>query len=178
MRRRCVAAFVAGLGVVASVAVVGAQERVFREGSVTERALVDALSPPPGKDLGATRGFKPANPAPAAPARASILVTFVVGSAELTPQAKSALDIVAGALRSERLAARSFTVEGHADPRGSVEGNLKLSQARAESVVAYLVAAHQVPPARLEAIGLGSSRLLNRADPTAAENRRVTLVAR
>jgi outer membrane protein OmpA-like peptidoglycan-associated protein len=160
----------------------GAQERVFREGAVTEQGLVEALSPPAAAGLGATRGFTPANPAPAAAAapagRASILVTFVVASAELTPQARSTLDIVAKALQSERLAARSFTVEGHADPRGSVEGNQRLSQARAQSVVDYLVTAHAVPGSRLAAVGMGSSRLLNRQDPTAAENRRVTLVAR
>jgi outer membrane protein OmpA-like peptidoglycan-associated protein len=170
----------AGLGGLA-----GGQERVFREGALTEQSLVEALSPRDARrpadaaPLGAERGFRPAEPAAAAPAgRASILVTFVVGSAELTPQAKSALDIVARALQSERLAARSFDVEGHADPRGSEEGNRVLSQARARSVVDYLVAAHGVSSSRLAAVGMGSSRLLNRQDPTASENRRVTLVAR
>jgi OOP family OmpA-OmpF porin len=182
-RRRCRAAAALLGACLASVA--GGQERVFREGALTEQALVEALSPraalrpSEGTGLGAARGFRPADPTAAAPAaRASIMVTFVVGSAELTPQARAALDIVAKALQSERLAARSFAVEGHADPRGSEAANQALSEARARSVVEYLVAAHGLPGGRLAAVGMGSSRLLNRQDPTARENRRVTLVAR
>jgi OOP family OmpA-OmpF porin len=171
-RRIGAAVLLAGLGLAS------AQERVFREGAVTEQGIVEALGAPAGAGLGAPRGFKPANPGATAPARASILVTFVVASAELTPAAKATLDIVARALLSERLADRSFTVEGHADPRGSAEANLRLSQERAQSVVSYLVTAHRVPATRLAAVGMGSSRLLKPQDPNAAENRRVTLVAR
>lgn len=171
-----------------AAALAGAQDRVFDEGKVSERALIDALSPrslpaaPADATLGRARGFKPVAPAaapppPDAPRRASILVTFVVDSAELTPRAKTALDVVARAMLSPQLAGASFTVEGHADPRGGEAHNLALSGARAASVVAYLVSAHGVADARLAAVGMGSSRLLNPRHPTAAENRRVTLVA-
>ncbi|MBX3608126.1 MAG: OmpA family protein [Piscinibacter sp.] len=184
-RRRRAAALPLLVALAALVAAPGrAQERVFGEQGLTEKALVEALGAPAprGADpaLGATRGFRPAQPsaAPPAAARASILVTFVVGSAELTTSARAALDIVARALQSERLAPRSFTIEGHADPRGDDAANLALSQARARSVVDYLVARHGVAAARLEAVGFGSTRLLNPRDLTAPENRRVTLVAR
>lgn len=159
------------------------QEKVFREGALSERALVEALGGGAGAgegELGAARGFRPVVPAPAAapPGRAAILVTFVVGSAELTPRARAALDVLARALQSPQLASRAFEVEGHADPRGEESANLRLSQARAASVVDYLVTVHRLPAQRLTAVGLGSSRLLNRQDPTAPENRRVTVVAR
>jgi OOP family OmpA-OmpF porin len=188
-RRRAAVALLLALG---GAAAVPAQERVFDERGLSEKALVDALAPrapasraAPAADagLGATRGFKPvvpgAAPPPAeAPRRASILVTFRVDSAELTPRAKSALDVVGRAMRSPQLAGVTFTVEGHADPRGGETHNQALSGARAASVADYLVAAHGIAAARLAPVGLGSSRLLNPREPTAPENRRVTLVAR
>lgn len=174
--------------VLAGATVAFAQERVLRESQVTEQALIDALgarsapAAPTTGDLGASRGFKPvvpgASPPADEPARASLLITFRVDSAELTPRAKAALDVVARALQSPQLAARSFTVEGHADPRGGEAHNRALSGARAASVADYLVSAHGIAAARLAPVGLGSSRLLNPREPTAAENRRVTLVAR
>lgn len=178
-----------------------AQERVMREGQVTQQALIDALAPAPapvaaqapedaasGAEGPRTRSFKPAlRPAAAAaagaaataarPGRASILVTFVTGSADLTPDARRALDVLAGAMKSDRLAAVRFTIEGHADPRGSEELNLKLSQARAESVRRYLTASQGLAPERIEAVGKGSSALMNASEPAAPENRRVTIVA-
>ena len=115
--------------------------------------------------------------AAAQPARASILVTFVTNSADLTAGAKSALDVLAAAMKSEKLASVKFTIEGHADPRGSEELNMRLSQARAESVRAYLTSAHGLAAERVNAVGKGSSALMNPSDPAAPENRRVTIVA-
>lgn len=170
-----------------------AQEKVLREGQVTQKALIEALAPAapaasaPDTDAPVSRSFRPAlRPAVAAagtaavaarPGKASILVTFVTDSAELTPRAKSALDVLAGAMKSERLAAVRFTIEGHADPRGSDEHNLKLSQARADSVRQYLMSSHALAAERVEAVGKGSTALMNPSDPAAPENRRVTIVA-
>lgn len=173
-----------------------AQEKVMREGQVTEKALIDALSPAAASPDAAasaaeepmrTRSFRPsARPAAAVagtaavaaqPSKASILVTFVTGSADLTPGAKSALDVLAGAMKSDRLASQRFTIEGHADPRGGDDLNLKLSQARAEAVRAYLLSQHGLAADRINAVGKGSSALMNPSDPAAPENRRVTIVA-
>ncbi len=179
-RRRVVALMLALVGMAGA----GAQEQVLREGQVTERALIDALAnptTPAAQGLGASRGFKPVvpgAPAPAGPGRASLLITFAVDSAELTPRGRAALDVVARALQSPQLAQKSFLVEGHADPRGGEAHNLRLSGARAASVATYLVATHKIDAGRLEPVGRGSSRLLNTREPTAAENRRVTLVVR
>lgn len=189
VERGSVVAFVLVLAGALGAGLAGAQERVLREGQVTEKALIDALgarsAPPPASTngaLGAPRGFKPvvpgAAPPAAEPARASLLITFKVDSAELTPRAKAALDVVARALQSPQLAPRSFSVEGHADPRGGEAHNRVLSGARAASVADYLVSAHGIAAARLAPVGLGSSRLLNPSEPNAPENRRVTLVAR
>ncbi len=175
---------------------VQAQEKVLREGQVTQQALIDALSPAQAADDAAsaaegggvrTRSFRPAvRPAAAVagtaataaqPARASILVTFVTNSADLTAGAKSALDVLAAAMKSEKLAAVKFTIEGHADPRGSEELNLKLSQARADSVRAYLTSSHGLAADRVNAVGKGSSALMKPSEPAAPENRRVTIVA-
>lgn len=169
------------------------QERVMREGQVTQEALIDALAPAaaasaPADDQPRTRSWKPGvRPAAAAaagtaaaaaqPARASILVTFVTGSADLTPDAKRALDVLAGAMKSDKLASVKFTIEGHADPRGSEELNLKLSQSRAESVRGYLTSSHGLAPERINAVGKGSSALMKPSEPAAPENRRVTIVA-
>lgn len=168
-----------------------AQEPVLKGSQVTESALIDALSvdTPAAEGTGRTRGFRPAHsatgsgaapasakPAKAGPGKASLLITFATDSSELTPSARQSLDTVAKALQSDQLAGLTFRVEGHADPRGGADRNLKLSQARAESVVSYLVSQHGVLPERLVAQGKGSSELMDRSRPDAPENRRVTLV--
>ncbi|MCW5633998.1 MAG: OmpA family protein [Rubrivivax sp.] len=171
-----------------------AQERVMRERDVSERSLVEALTPPQAAsapdDGIRTRSFRPAvRPAATAAAtastgaaasqagRASILVTFVTDRADLTGPAKGALDVLAAAMKSERLAGVRFTIEGHADPRGGDEYNLRLSQARAESVRAYLISQHGLEAGRIDAVGKGSANLLNKTNIAAPENRRVTIVS-
>ena len=105
---------------------------------------------------------------------ASVSITFATNSAHLTRDSEAALDVIARALASDRLERYGFTVEGHADPRGDDDYNLRLSQARAESVVTYLVQKHGVPIARLNPIGKGETELARPDVPTAPENRRVT----
>ena len=153
---------------------------VLKGRQVTEENLLDALTP---TDAVVTRSLKvrPSGsgvlaPAPVRKPSASLLITFETNSSELTGAAKQQLDVVGAALKNNRLAEYSFNVEGHADPRGSPEANLVLSKQRAESVRAYLVGNHGIVAQRLQAQGKGDSELLNRASPTAPENRRVTIV--
>ncbi len=156
-----------------------AQEKVFRSNEVTESALIDALTP---KQSAAprTRGLKVESvtdkPVVSKPAKASLLITFETNSAELTPQARQVLDKVGRALTDSSLAEFRFNIEGHADPRGGHEFNERLSLARADSARKYLMEKYQIGEARLNAIGKGDSELINTQDPTAPENRRVTIV--
>lgn len=93
-------------------------------------------------------------------------VTFNTGSSMLTTQAKTVLDVVAN--RLER-APRAVEIGGHASSTGSPAMNMKLSQARAESVRKYLIASG-VDPSILTARGYGISQPI--ADNATAAGRR------
>lgn len=147
--------------------------------NVTESNLVDALEPLP--EGVRTRGLKLSRDgagvsAPARKPSAALLITFETNSSQLTAEARQQLDVVGAALKNDRLAAYKFTVEGHADPRGTADWNQVLSEQRAESVRAYLVATHGIAADRLSADGRGDREPLNRAIPAAPENRRVRIV--
>jgi outer membrane protein OmpA-like peptidoglycan-associated protein len=153
----------------------GAPQDVIAEAALTPDTVLDALDPVAVRArslrIGATR--PDAGPLRAS---ASLLITFETNSFELSPAARRQLDIVASALHNDRLAQHRFTVEGHADPRGSAETNLRLSQERADSVKQYLVARHRIAEDRLVTEGHGERELLIPERPTAPENRRVTFV--
>ncbi len=158
---------------------------VMKMNQVTEQALVDALAieEPAVEGDAKTRSIRPtarnnASPARVAAGKSNLLITFNTGSADLTSESKQALATVAKALQSEKLAGFSFNIEGHADPRGGVDLNQKLSEARAKSVVDHLVASFGVLPDRLVPVGKGSSEPLNADRPEAPENRRVTIVTK
>ena len=63
---------------------------------------------------------------------------FAFDSAALSPQARAALDALAGCLISGPGKDERLTLVGHADPRGDEEYNLGLGQRRASSVAGYL----------------------------------------
>jgi outer membrane protein OmpA-like peptidoglycan-associated protein len=155
-----------------------AQGVMFKANELDEAALVDALTPPPTGVRTRSIMVQPkAKNAPGENPRAgaaSVNITFATGSAEITSTSRSALDVIARALTSDRLARFTFAVEGHADPRGDDDFNLRLSQARAESVVSYLVETHGLPINRLQPVGKGETDLARPESPTAPENRRVT----
>ena len=159
-----------------------AQGPMFKPSQVTEGALIDALGVTPGAateppSRSIRMSVKPTTAAKgAAPGKANLLITFATGSAELTPETVRTLEILGKALQSDRLTGLGFRVEGHADPRGTPDMNQKLSQERAQAVVAYLTGPLGVSAERLAAIGKGSSEPINADRPDAAENRRVTIV--
>lgn len=158
---------------------------VLKMNQVTEAALVDALAidEPVAADGAKTRSIRPtarnnAAPARAAAGKSSLLITFATNSADLTAESKQALATVAKALQSDKLAGFAFSIEGHADPRGNAELNQRLSEARAQSVVAHLVSSHGILSERLVPVGKGSTEPLNAERPEAPENRRVTIVTK
>jgi len=165
----------AGSAFVLCAGLAAAQEpRVLKGSAITESNLVEALTPSPEFQ---TRSIRVRKDEPAAkPPSAALLITFETDSTALTTESKSALDVVARALARDQLASYSFVVEGHADPRGSHDHNLRLSQGRANTVREYLVSKHGLKEARLKAVGKGDAEPLNSKDPKAPENRRVTFV--
>jgi OOP family OmpA-OmpF porin len=150
-------------------------ERIFGETGLREQDLIDALERPPTARTRSIRtGAAPASASPGG--SAGVMVTFDTDSTVLTSSARSALDVVARALNSDRLSGLSFSVEGHADPRGGADHNLSLSQARADAVVEYLSTTHNIDRARLRSVGRGDGFPVKPDDPAARENRRVTFV--
>jgi outer membrane protein OmpA-like peptidoglycan-associated protein len=102
-------------------------------------------------------------------------VLFTTGTARLLPSARERLDEVAAALETEHGA--KFTIKGFTDARGTAERNLKLSQARADSVRDYLVS-QGVEEERVRAIGMGEdSPVASNTTPDGrANNRRVEII--
>ena len=183
-------AFSVGISVGVGLSLDAAAQNVLKGAQVTESALIDALAldaPEVAGSGATTRGFRPATARPGEPTKlakpanpnagkASLLITFPANSADLTSDTQAMLTTLARALESDKLAGFGFKVEGHADPRGDADSNLKLSQLRAEAVSNYLVSKHGILPERLTAVGKGSSELMNKTQVDAPENRRVTIV--
>lgn len=103
-------------------------------------------------------------------------VNFKVGSAVLSPEAKTSLDTLAQSLAS----AKGYVIEvtGYADATGSTAKNRALSERRAQAVITYLVDNHNVPLRRiLPSYGFGEMETKAVADNTTregrAQNRRV-----
>ena len=103
-------------------------------------------------------------------------VYFETKKAELLPESFPVLRAVAGILRVTP-SIKKIRIEGHTDDRGSSRKNMKLSQARAESVMAFLVQ-EGVSKARLEALGQGEEQpaMEGKSDEARDANRRVEFV--
>lgn len=99
-------------------------------------------------------------------------VTFVTGSAELTPRSQGTLDRVAAILADA--ADIRAEVQGHTDNVGAAAANQQLSQRRAASVVAYLVG-KGIARDRLVPRGYGQTQPIapNDTNGGRAANRRV-----
>ncbi|MBM4272631.1 MAG: OmpA family protein [Deltaproteobacteria bacterium] len=67
------------------------------------------------------------------------------------------------------------TIEGHTDNVGKEAANVKLSQARADSIKNYLVKKFKIAPSRLEAVGYGPKKPIasNKTADGRQKNRRV-----
>jgi peptidoglycan-associated lipoprotein len=82
-------------------------------------------------------------------------VFFETDSTELTPQARATLDKQAQWLN--QYSRYAFTIEGHADERGTREYNIALGARRAQTVQAYLVS-RGVMAQRMHTISYGKER--------------------
>ncbi|QBK30533.1 OmpA family protein [Roseitalea porphyridii] len=103
-------------------------------------------------------------------------INFAFGSAHIPRSESWKLEEIAIAMKRilRRRGRELFLIEGHTDAVGSNAANLRLSQARAESVAAGL-ARHGVPWRAMETIGYGEEDLLVPTQRAEWRNRRVTL---
>jgi outer membrane protein OmpA-like peptidoglycan-associated protein len=101
-------------------------------------------------------------------------IPFKTGKADLQPVAVDRLKIVAEALKGTQ---RTVLVEGHTDSTGKPETNMKLSQARAETVRKYLIDGG-IPADQIRAQGVGQDRPVadNKTSAGRAKNRRVEII--
>jgi outer membrane protein OmpA-like peptidoglycan-associated protein len=100
-------------------------------------------------------------------------VNFAFNSAELTADARKALDEVAESLSRPTVNKYEIVISGHTDSVGTAEYNQNLSERRAEVTRQYLISQHHINPNRVVAKGYGKSQLLLPTDPNNEVNRRV-----
>ena len=103
-------------------------------------------------------------------------ILFAFDSDEILPESAEALAVVAGLMRDRP--ELKLLVVGHTDGIGDFDYNLRLSVARAASVVDWLTSRHGIDGARLRPAGAGpmSPITTNRSEEGRALNRRVELV--
>jgi peptidoglycan-associated lipoprotein len=103
-------------------------------------------------------------------------VFFETDSSELTPQSRATLDKQSQWLNTYSQYGQ-FTVEGHADERGTREYNIALGARRAQTVRDYLIA-HGVAANRMRTISYGKERPVALCDDIScwSQNRRAVTV--
>ena len=99
---------------------------------------------------------------------------FVVGQSDLSDEAKFVLhDLAKVMTKNPQL---KLLIEGHTSAEGDAAFNQKLSEARAQAAVDFLIEHENIDSTRLSSIGYGSSRLKNADEPNAPENRRTEFI--
>jgi len=103
-------------------------------------------------------------------------IYFDTAKSDLKPESDAALAEIARLLASKP--GLKVYIVGHTDMVGDPAANVKLSQARAQSVVAALTGKYSIPATRLIAYGAGPYAPVasNRTDDGRSRNRRVELV--
>jgi OmpA-OmpF porin, OOP family len=135
-----------------------------------------AAAPPPSPSTAST----PAAVATDKPAErtADFLILFDFGSNRISRESEALLTRIAAVMNAPSAAGLRFHLIGHTDGVGSAAANQALSQRRAEAVKTWLAQKGGVAATRLEASGMGKSKLADPAHPAAAANRRVEIVVR
>jgi len=103
-------------------------------------------------------------------------INFDTASSAIKPDSEPAIDEIAKMLTGNPTL--KVYIVGHTDMVGDAASNVKLSQARAQSVITALVSKHGIASARLIAFGNGPYAPVasNKTDEGRAKNRRVDLV--
>jgi outer membrane protein OmpA-like peptidoglycan-associated protein len=144
------------------------------EGATRGFTLLPQAQAPNHGHGGPTARFQPVRPARTSESSplTDLRIAFRLGSAALLPEGEAQARAFAEALKDPRFSKTQFEIAGYTDITGSAEGNLELSNARAEAVRAFLVA-NGVDPSRLSAKGYGDHDLLHPDRPRDPSNRRV-----
>jgi outer membrane protein OmpA-like peptidoglycan-associated protein len=156
-------------------------------GEVSRQQIIDALTAPPKISSFADRLRNTRSPTFDNRSEFSVASTqslpaidlevyFDYNSAEITPRAEPQLRELGAALSDPKLKGASISINGHTDGVGGDAFNKRLSERRAGVIKEYLVDNFQLSASKLRAVGYGKSRLKNKADPAASENRRVEVV--
>lgn len=95
---------------------------------------------------------------------------FEKGKAELNDDSKIALHDLAKVMKQNP--ELRLRIEGHTSAEGDAAVNQKLSEARAQAAVDFLVGKEGIDASRLKAVGKGSSELKDPDNPTSDVNRR------
>jgi len=105
--------------------------------------------------------------------QSTVSVPFAFDKYALTASAKDDLDKMASGLTADKRFV--IAVEGYTDSTGDRTYNDALSRKRADAVVMYLVAKHDIPIYRIHMIGLGQEKPVDEGKDRAAraKNRRV-----
>lgn len=103
-------------------------------------------------------------------------INFDYNSASISAVAEPQLHNLGKALTSTELNGSIFMLGGHTDAKGSDNYNQTLSERRAKTVKRFLMENYKIPAENLVSAGYGKADLKNKADPNAAENRRVQVV--
>jgi outer membrane protein OmpA-like peptidoglycan-associated protein len=103
-------------------------------------------------------------------------INFDTGKSTIKPESAQAIGEIAKLLTADP--GLKIHVVGHTDNVGGVDGNIKLSQDRAEAVLQALVRDHGIASTRLRAYGCGPFAPVasNDTEEGRAKNRRVELV--
>ena len=103
-------------------------------------------------------------------------IQFTTGKADTAKASHNLLDEIAKKIVANPQAGK-IRIEGHCDATGSAAANQRLSQARAEAVMRYLIG-KGVPADRLQAVGYGLTRPVgpNNTAEGRAKNRRVEFI--
>ncbi|OPY08967.1 MAG: Outer membrane protein Omp38 precursor [Syntrophus sp. PtaB.Bin001] len=103
-------------------------------------------------------------------------IMFATGKADIQPKYKAEIKKVADYMKKHPEA--TAVIEGHTDNVASRAQNMKLSEARANSVKNYLVKNFKIDASRLEAVGYGPDKPIasNATKEGRQKNRRVTAV--
>ena len=143
-----------------------------------------APPPPPAKEVERPQAPPPAATPPVSEMEKQLVeggrirlenVYFETNSANLLPESEATLDEAGRTL--EKFGALELEVEGHTDTRGSAAYNMRLSQARAESVRKYLLEHFSLAADHLAAKGYGETQpeTKERNDEELLRNRRVVI---